>query len=163
MTHHLYSLFITLLLAGVASWCTTFLPKAPPRPPLIHALRSTLGMTASTRLLTDVLTKTVGDYVHLDLALSSPQGQQPLNPYFNAGEVRFLINGGGLHPAVHSLAAELTKPGQTLTRTLSGGPYEPSATAEIPADQAPAGLAVGDVVKLSNGAQVCPYLKPCYF
>jgi len=108
-----------------------------------------LTRLAATISLDEHLSRNVGDYVTVDLLIK--EGGKPVETDFDQGLIRFCVNGGGYHAAVHHLASKLSEVGDAITEVCSGGEYYPSATAEIPLQSAPSGLKVGDAVKLSNG------------
>lgn len=105
---------------------------------------------AATISLDEHLSRNVGDYVTVDLSVR--EGGKCVETDFDQGLIRFCINGGGgFHQAIHHVASKLSEVGDSITEVCSGGEYYPAATAEIPLKSAPAGLKVGETVKLSNG------------
>ena len=107
-------------------------------------------MQMNTRSLTEVL-GTFGDYVTINLEIRDKGHLIPTD--FDQGEIKLIIGSyAGFHPIVHEMSSRLPKSsGSELVETKNGGPYYQEAVLEIPQANAPAGLKVGDIVKLSNG------------
>jgi len=104
----------------------------------------------ATRLLTDILDSgVIGDYLTIDYEIR--ENGVKIETDFDQGRVRFLQNGGGFHPIVHSVASKLRESGDKVTENCSGGEYFSEAVADIPIQSTTGRFKVGDRVVLSNG------------
>ena len=73
-------------------------------------------------------------------------------PNHSQGRVRFRLGKGWLAPYIHDAVRGMDeRESKTVTVEQPYGPYYAELTADIPMDNAPAGLKKGDKVKLSNG------------
>ena len=105
----------------------------------------------STRSLTETL-DTFGDYITCHLEVREKGLHIITN--FDQGEIKLIVGANtGFNPVVHEMCRRLpsSPSSEELVETHSAGPWYQEAVLEIPQVNAPAGLKVGDVVKLSNG------------
>ena len=105
----------------------------------------------STSNQLNMLPPTLRDYVKVELS-TTKDGVVVETP-FDQGICSFVIGGGRFFPEVNSYA-ESTAIGETIKFAASVANFDPEMTAEIPISDAPGGLRVGDLVKMSNGMSV---------
>lgn len=73
-------------------------------------------------------------------------------PNHSQGRVRFRLGKGWLAPYIHDAVRGMDeRESKTVKVEQPYGPYNAELTADIPMDNAPAGLKKGDKVKLGNG------------
>ena len=97
------------------------------------------------------LSPTLKDYVKMDISFAQ-KGNQVETP-FDDGIVHFVVGGGRFFPEINDRALSSTI-GETVTFTTKISDYQDTLSAEIPIENTPGGLQVGDIVKLSNGLKV---------
>ena len=94
---------------------------------------------------------TLKDYVKADISFT--QKGAPVETPFDEGIVSFVVGGGRFFPEINDRALSMTI-GETATFTTKISEYQEALSAEIPIENTPGGLQVGDIVKLSNGLKV---------
>ena len=97
------------------------------------------------------LSPALKDYVKMDISFAQ-KGNQVETP-FDDGKVHFVVGGGRFFPEINDRALSSTI-GETITFTTKISEYQDTLSAEIPIENTPGGLQVGDIVKLSNGLKV---------
>ena len=128
-------IFFFLLVSSVNSFTRT---TTPGRGNQFSFLKMTSALEVNT----------LGDYTKVKFSLLD--NGEPIDTPFDQGENQFVIGGGGYAHYIHQLAEKLT-PGQSMQDFIWSGSYNENLAADIPIANAPPGLALGDVVKLSNG------------
>uniref|UniRef100_A0A7S2WGJ4 peptidylprolyl isomerase n=1 Tax=Rhizochromulina marina TaxID=1034831 RepID=A0A7S2WGJ4_9STRA len=124
---------------------------------------TSLGARTSRGIAARMATATAiasGDVVKVDWRVVQSDSQQPLpaaQQVFDEGVVRFVVNSGGYLPALHQSVLSMSSPGEKKTFTIKPedafGPADPNrGPVSVPADAAPQGLKVGDMVQLMTGA-----------
>lgn len=99
----------------------------------------------------EMISSKLKDFVKVDLSITK-NGVTVETP-FDQGICSFVIDGGRFFPQLNSLAAT-TSVGETAKFISSVADFDPELTANIPLENAPGGLRIGDVVKMSNGLSV---------
>ncbi|GAB5029854.1 peptide methionine sulfoxide reductase [Nannochloropsis oceanica] len=95
-----------------------------------------------------------GNVLTVDLSITLEDGTDMPADFDMGKNVRFRLGHGGLPPFVHSAVDGMVeKESKTVVvpPDEAYGAYYPELAAEIPAENAPRGLKVGDKVKLTNG------------
>ena len=105
--------------------------------------------TSSSAL--NMVSPTLGSFVKAEISFS--KAGQPVETPYDEGIVSFCVNGGRYFPEINT-RAEVLPIGETSTFSVQIGEYNEELAANIPAENAPPGLRVGDVVRLSNGMKV---------
>ena len=129
--------------AGLSSKAGAF------RPLPLFTRRSYASSSSSSAL--NMVSPTLGPYVKAEIAFS--KAGQPVETPYDEGVVSFCLNGGRYFPEINS-RAETLPVGETSTFAVQIGEYREELAANVPAENAPPGLRVGDVVRLSNGMKV---------
>lgn len=107
------------------------------------------SLSLNSKLL--MISSKLKDYVKVDLSITK-DGSKVETP-FDQGICSFVIGGGRFFPQLNSLA-EKTAIGETAKFVSSVADFDPELTANIPLENAPGGLRIGDIVKMSNGMSV---------
>ncbi|EKU20399.1 peptide methionine sulfoxide reductase, partial [Nannochloropsis gaditana CCMP526] len=110
------------------------------------------SFSLATRL--SIAKATPGDVATIDLSIMLEDGTAMPADFDTGSQVRFRLGRGGLPPYVHA-AVEGMHVQERRTRSVppdeAYGPYYPELAADIPAENTPPGMKVGDKVKLTNG------------
>ena len=99
----------------------------------------------------EMISSKLKDYVKVDLSITK-DGSIVETP-FDQGICSFVIGGGRFFPQLNSIA-ETAAVGETVKFVSSVADFDPQLTANIPRENAPGGLRIGDIVKMSNGMSV---------
>jgi peptide-methionine (S)-S-oxide reductase len=99
----------------------------------------------------EMISSKLKDYVKVDLSITK-DGSKVDTP-FDQGICSFVIGGGRFFPQLNSYA-ETTPVGEIAKFISSVADFDPELTANIPLENAPGGLRIGDIVKMSNGMSV---------
>ena len=91
------------------------------------------------------------EFVKIDLSVLN--NGIPVETPFDQGLCSFVVGGGRFFPELNEIA-EKTPVGELVKFSAQLAEFNPEMTAEIPLANAPGGLRVGDIVKMSNGMSV---------
>ena len=91
------------------------------------------------------------DFVKVDLSVLN--NGTPVETPFDQGLCSFVVGGGRFFPKLNEMA-EKTPVGELVKFSAQLAEFNPEMTADIPLANAPGGLRVGDIVKMSNGMSV---------
>lgn len=135
---------VIIIFTALLFHASAFLPTSR-----LHGKRAYLEQSTPYQL--NMLPPTLRDYVKVEI-LTSKDGVIVETP-FDQGLCSFVIGGGRFFPELNSYA-ESTTIGETVKFAATVADFDPEMTAEISLSDAPGGLRVGDLVKMSNGMSV---------
>ena len=91
------------------------------------------------------------DFVKVDLSVLNDG--IPVDTPFDQGLCSFVVGGGRFFPELNEMA-EKSPVGELVKFSAKLAEFNPEMTADIPLANAPGGLRIGDIVKMSNGMSV---------
>lgn len=139
-----FSLILSLTISLLSVHTSAFLHQR------IFGLRNTVSQDSLTGKL-NMISPALKDYVKVELSVS--KDGTPVDTPFDQGICSFVIGGGRFFTELNE-KAESTPVGTSVKFSATVADFNPEMTAEIPLENAPGGLRVGDYVKMSNGMSV---------